>query len=109
MTRAVKELSPDQKKVIEDLLCRPLPEDETISVRSFAPPLVPEHELREGPFDRTPGVGRGSVAIFDEDWYKPISDDTYMEAVALGESALKRGEYLAHEDVGRRLERFLKS
>jgi predicted transcriptional regulator len=31
----------------------------------------------------------------------------FTEAVNLGEAALQRGEYLTHEEVGRRLERFL--
>ncbi len=30
-----------------------------------------------------------------------------IEAVSRGEEALQRGEYLTHEQVGRRLERFL--
>jgi len=33
----------------------------------------------------------------------------FVEAVGLGEEALRRGEYLTHEQVGQRLERFLKS
>jgi predicted transcriptional regulator len=33
----------------------------------------------------------------------------FVEAVAGGEAALKRGEYLTHEQVGQRLERFLQS
>jgi predicted transcriptional regulator len=32
----------------------------------------------------------------------------FLEAVKRGEEALERGEYLTHEDVGRRLERFLR-
>jgi predicted transcriptional regulator len=31
----------------------------------------------------------------------------FVEAVTRGEDALKRGEYLSHEQVGRRLQRFL--
>jgi predicted transcriptional regulator len=33
----------------------------------------------------------------------------FVEAVSRGEDALKRGEYLAHEQVGQRLQRFLQS
>ena len=31
----------------------------------------------------------------------------FVEAVSLGEEALQRGEYLTHEQVGQRLQRFL--
>lgn len=31
----------------------------------------------------------------------------FVEAVRMGEDALQRGEYLAHEQVGERLQRFL--
>jgi predicted transcriptional regulator len=33
----------------------------------------------------------------------------FVEAVRRGEEALQRGEYLTHDQVGRRLERFLQS
>jgi predicted transcriptional regulator len=33
----------------------------------------------------------------------------FLEAVNLGEAALRRGEYLSHEQVGQRLERFLRT
>ena len=33
----------------------------------------------------------------------------FVEAVKRGEDALQRGEYLTHEQVGQRLQRFLKS
>ena len=33
----------------------------------------------------------------------------FIEAVKRGEDALQRGEYLAHEQVGQRLQRFLQS
>jgi predicted transcriptional regulator len=32
----------------------------------------------------------------------------FVEAVQRGEEALERGEYFTHEEVGRRLERFLR-
>ncbi|HVW86691.1 MAG TPA: hypothetical protein VHB50_18525 [Bryobacteraceae bacterium] len=33
----------------------------------------------------------------------------FVESVTLGEDALQRGEYLTHEQVGQRLDRFLRS
>jgi predicted transcriptional regulator len=33
----------------------------------------------------------------------------FIEAVKRGEDAFERGEYLAHEQVGQRLQRFLQS
>ncbi len=33
----------------------------------------------------------------------------FVEAVTLGEDALERGEYLTHEEVGKRLERLFES
>lgn len=33
----------------------------------------------------------------------------FVEAVTRGEDALKRGEYLTHQQVGQRLERYLRS
>jgi predicted transcriptional regulator len=35
-------------------------------------------------------------------------ESRFIEAVKRGEEALNRGEYLTHEEVGQRLERFLK-
>jgi predicted transcriptional regulator len=34
-------------------------------------------------------------------------ENRFVEAVTLGEEALRRGEYLTHEQVGERLRRFL--
>ena len=36
-------------------------------------------------------------------------ESRFIEAVKRGEDALQRGEYLTHEQVGQRLERFLRS
>lgn len=36
-------------------------------------------------------------------------ESRFVDAVRRGEEALERGEYLTHEQAGRRLERFLKS
>jgi predicted transcriptional regulator len=35
-------------------------------------------------------------------------ESRFVEAVKRGEEALRRGEYLTHEQVGQRLQRFLK-
>jgi predicted transcriptional regulator len=34
-------------------------------------------------------------------------ESRFVDAVRRGEEAIERGEYLTHEEVGRRLERFL--
>jgi predicted transcriptional regulator len=36
-------------------------------------------------------------------------ESRFMEAVKRGEDALQHGDYLTHEQVGQRLERFLKN
>lgn len=36
-------------------------------------------------------------------------ESRFIEAVKCGEDALQRGDYLTHEQVGQRLERFLKN
>lgn len=36
-------------------------------------------------------------------------ESRFIEAVNRGEEALQRGEYLTHEQVGQRIERFLRS
>jgi predicted transcriptional regulator len=35
-------------------------------------------------------------------------ESRFVEAVNRGEEAIERGEYVTHEEVGRRLERFLR-
>jgi len=35
-------------------------------------------------------------------------ESSFIDAIKRGEEALSRGEYLTHEEVGQRLERFLK-
>ena len=42
MTHKAKDLSPDQKIVIESLLGRSIAENEEISIRATAPPSAPE-------------------------------------------------------------------
>jgi predicted transcriptional regulator len=38
-----------------------------------------------------------------------LEDDQFRAAVIEGEEALQRGEYLTHEQVGQRLEKFLRT
>ena len=47
MIRNAKDLSPDQKAVIESLLGRHLLESEHISVRAFEPPALSDERRRE--------------------------------------------------------------
>ena len=42
MIRSARDLSADQKLVIESLLGRPISEDELISIRALTPPSAPE-------------------------------------------------------------------
>jgi predicted transcriptional regulator len=52
---------------------------------------------------RTPDdLARDIVAQYLED------QSRFIEAVRSGEDALDRGEYLTHEEVGKRLQRFLR-
>jgi len=47
MIHRAKDLSPDQKLLIERLLGRRVLEDEAISVSAFEPPAIPEERRRE--------------------------------------------------------------
>ena len=47
MIRNAKDLSPDQKAVIENLLGRRVLEDEAISVRAFRPPALSDQRRQE--------------------------------------------------------------
>ena len=47
MIHKAKDLSDDQKKVIESLLGRAVLEAEAISVRAFEPPAVPDAQRQE--------------------------------------------------------------
>lgn len=42
-----KDLSPDQKTVIENILGRRVPEDESVSVRAFEPPSLSDERRAE--------------------------------------------------------------
>jgi len=54
--------------------------------------------------------GRNPAKLVEE-VVSPYFDEEsrLMEAVDRGEEALERGEYLTHEEVGQRLERFLRT
>lgn len=47
MIRDVKDLSPDQKTVVEALLGRPVNEHEVVSVQAFQPPALSDHRRAE--------------------------------------------------------------
>jgi hypothetical protein len=47
MIHRAKDLSPDQKLLIENLLGRRVLEDEAISVRAFEPPALSDQRRRE--------------------------------------------------------------
>ena len=47
MIRNAKDLSPDQKALLEGLLGRRILEEEAVSVRAFAPPTLSDQRRRE--------------------------------------------------------------
>lgn len=47
MIRNAKDLSPDQKTVLESLLGRPILADEAISIRAIEPPALSEQRRQE--------------------------------------------------------------
>ncbi len=52
--------------------------------------------------------GRGPDELVQELVARYFEEESrFIQAVARGEEGLQRGEYLTHEEVGRRLERFL--
>lgn len=54
--------------------------------------------------------GRGPDDLVREVMARHFEEEArYLDAVKLGEDALDRGEFLTHEQVGQRLERFLRS
>ena len=53
--------------------------------------------------------GRNPDDLVQDVLARYLEEDTrFVEAVKRGEEALLRGEYLTHEQVGQRLQRFLK-
>jgi predicted transcriptional regulator len=54
--------------------------------------------------------GRDADALAQEAISRYLAEEArFVEAVKLGESALQRGEYLTHEQVGERLNRLFRS
>jgi predicted transcriptional regulator len=52
--------------------------------------------------------GRNPADVVEELLARYFDDEArFAEAVVLGEEALRRGEYLTHEQAGERLQRFL--
>jgi len=53
--------------------------------------------------------GKGAEELAGELLSRYLADEArFIEAVKLGEAALQRGQYLTHEQVGKRLERLLR-
>ncbi len=53
--------------------------------------------------------GRNPDELVQELVARHFEDESrFIEAVKRGEEALQRGEYLMHEEVGQRLERFMR-
>ncbi len=53
--------------------------------------------------------GRNPIELAEEIITRHFEDEArFVQAVQLGEAALQRGEYLTHEQVGQRLQRFLR-
>ena len=53
--------------------------------------------------------GRNPTELVQEVVSRYLDEENrFVEAVKRGEEALQRGEYLTHEQVGQRLERFLR-
>jgi predicted transcriptional regulator len=54
--------------------------------------------------------GRDADALAQEAISRYLEEEArFIEAVKLGEAALERGDYLTHEQVGKRLERLFQS
>jgi predicted transcriptional regulator len=54
--------------------------------------------------------GRNADALAQEAISRYLAEEArFVEAVKLGEAALDRGEYLTHEQVGKRLDRLFRS
>jgi len=71
-------------------------------------PLTPEqqHQLAELAAQR----GRDADALAQEAISQFLAEEArFIEAFKLGEAALERGEYLTHEQVGKRLDLLFRS
>jgi predicted transcriptional regulator len=70
--------------------------------------LTPEqqNQLKELAVQR----GRGADALAQEAISRYLAEEArFIEAVELGEAALERGDYLTHEQAGKRLDRLFRS
>jgi len=69
-------------------------------------PFTPDLEAKIA--DTAAQQGRAPADVVQELVARYFNEDShYLEAVRLGDEALDRGEYLTHDEVGRRLHRFL--
>jgi predicted transcriptional regulator len=67
-------------------------------------------ELEEKLAQSAARVGRRPGDLVQEVLARYFEEEArFIEAVKRGEDALERGEFLTHEEVGKRLERFLRS
>ena len=67
-------------------------------------------ELEEKLAQSAARVGRRPGDLVQEVVAQYVEEEArFIEAVKRGEDALERGEFLTHEEVGKRLERFLRS
>ena len=67
-------------------------------------------ELEARLTDAAARQGRNADELVQEMVARVFEEDTrFIEAVKRGEAALQRGDYLTHEQVGQRLQRFLHS
>jgi predicted transcriptional regulator len=67
-------------------------------------------ELEEKLTQSAARLGRRPTDLIQEVLARYFDEEArFIEAVKHGEDALQRGEFLTHEQVGKRLERFLQS
>lgn len=69
--------------------------------------FTPEQEARLAQLATK--AGTDPVHLVMDAALRLLEDDQFRAAVIEGEEALRRGEYLTHEQVGQRLEKFLRT
>lgn len=70
--------------------------------------FTPEQEARL--VDIASRTGRNADELVREAVSQLLTEDTrFLEAVEKGFASLERGEFVAHEEVGRRIERIFRS
>ena len=109
LSRNDPEISDRARKSRRDLSATPLPEGRFSNIMQpmevhFTPELEAKLTQSATQQGRNPDelVQEVVAQYFDE-------ESRFIQAVNRGEEALRRGEYLTHEQVGQRLERFLRS